>query len=94
MGCRWSVAPGWQRKGGAGIRPSGKRQWGVVAKEGLGPQGDFHLPQSVRSTRRRQRGPQVKRSGGQSGAGAGGRWSDDWGTALEAERGGAREETQ
>lgn len=81
-GCQRWEARGWQRKAGAGIHPSGRTRWAVVAVEEWEPQEDSHLPQSGRSTQKRQHGPRGTPSGGESEGEAGGRWSDDYGTAF------------
>lgn len=67
---------------GAGIHHSDRTLWAAVAGEEWGQQEGFHLPQSGRSTQRRQHGPRGTQSGGGSEGGARERWSDDYDTAF------------
>lgn len=53
-----------------------------MAGEEWGQQEGSRLPQSGRSTQRRQRGPRGTQSGGGSEGGAEARWSDDYDTAF------------
>lgn len=90
-GCLRLVARGWQNRGEANIRHSGRTLWAEVGGEVSERLVGCRLPQSGRSTQRRWRGPLGTQSGDGSEGEARGRLSGDCDSAFNIEGGGWKE---